>query len=288
MMHESTPYSTIVVAVDPTEPGTTALEILRHIANRRGSELLGLFIEDIEILAHAQSRLAREVILSGIERPLKLSDLERQLRAQSSEARRRFERVAAQLGVPHAFQVSRGEVINELARISSGAQMLLVGVGAESAVTRVWWSTRIQQLAKARVPAVLYAREGWRTGSTVSVVLEKSSDVRSAGGAAARLARASSSTLTALLLGEALENQARVQEELASMVDTDALRIRPFDDENLDLAALCTTLYQENARALVMPVRLVSSDPAVVGELLARTRCALMLVEDDQAGDRPA
>jgi hypothetical protein len=287
MMHESTPFSKIVVAVDPTEPGKTALEILRHIANRRGSELLGLFIEDIEILAHAQSRLAREIILSGMERPLNLSDLERQLRAQSSEARRIFERVAAQLGVPHAFQVSRGEVIDELVRMSAGAQILLVGVGTESAVSRVWWSTRIYRLARARVPAVLYAREGWRTGSTVCVVLERSSDIRRAGEAAARLARASNSALTAVLLGEARENQARVQEELASMVGTDP-RIRPFDNENLDFAELCTRLYRENARALVMPARLVSSDPAVVGELLARTRCALMLVEDDQAGDRPA
>ena len=124
----------IVIALDAAAQHATALDIVRCMISETFPELLGLFVEDVRLLEHAHSRLAREVVLSGAERPLELGALSRQLRAQSEQVRRSFEAAAATLGLPHTFQVARGEFLAALANRAAEAEALVVSLAPGKAL----------------------------------------------------------------------------------------------------------------------------------------------------------
>lgn len=188
----------IVVALDPDAPSEVALDIVRHLPEGAASELLGLFVEDARLLAHAGSALAREVVLTGLERPLERSTLERQMRAQAEEQRRRFESAAARLGLPHAFHVARGERLAELVREAVNAEALVVTLAARAAALRGWTAEALHELARAPLRSVLFAREGWVTGRRIVTLLPRGDGERASLRAAIRFARASRSPLTVL------------------------------------------------------------------------------------------
>ena len=83
------PIRQIVVALDASPSSLVLLEAAAELAARFHTELVGLFIEDANLIHLAGSPFLREVSrFSGTARQLGLEQLERQLRAQASQMRR--------------------------------------------------------------------------------------------------------------------------------------------------------------------------------------------------------
>lgn len=104
----------IVVAL---EAGTPDRELEAVVALARGmdAELLGLFVEDLDLLRFAALPFAHEIGgASAARRRLDPASLERDLRAHAAEAERRLAGVAARVQVPSIFRVTRGVVHAEL------------------------------------------------------------------------------------------------------------------------------------------------------------------------------
>jgi hypothetical protein len=156
----------IVVALDArTRPGD--LEAAAALAGGIGAELLGLFIEDQDLLHFASLPFAHEIgHASAARRKLDVAAIERDLRARAREAERRLAGVAARIRVPSAFRVARGAAHAELlsaaaAKAASDVlQLLLLGDG-ESAATR--WAeearSRVAQSTLARRLDVVLAAD---------------------------------------------------------------------------------------------------------------------------------
>jgi len=267
----------IIVALDPTAPGSAGFELLRDIAIERDRRLLGLFIEDTELLAHAQNRLATEVVLSGAARPLDLAKLEGQLNAQSSAIRRIFEREAAQLGLPHAFRTLRGHLISELAGAAVDAEMLVIELTRIAVGTQSIWVNQLEQLCLADLPNVLYAREGWSTGRTVLAIVDEPADVETSGRAAASLARAGSIPLTLLLGEQSRAQQTQIVAGLRQHSRDTVVRVERLQTASLNVRALAYLARAGNARAIVAPARVTRDDAKFVRELLRLTRCSVMI-----------
>ena len=51
----------IMIALDPGAPGRASLEVVECLFGHRDRHLLGVAIEDGELLAHARSRLATDI-----------------------------------------------------------------------------------------------------------------------------------------------------------------------------------------------------------------------------------
>jgi nucleotide-binding universal stress UspA family protein len=275
--------SKVVIALDPADPSDFALEIARHLLGDLPTELLGLFIEDTLLLQHAGSRLAREVVLSGRERPLDPAALERQIRAQSAQVRACFERAAARLGLPHAFQVRRGEIVPELARQAAEAEALIVGLGKEAFGPRAWGGAAIQQLAGAPLRLLLFAREGWLAGSGILAVIEDVARATAILENAALLASHSGSPLTLLLTGEAANEGERLVARLSAAVQARGrpeLRGEVMTAPSFGAEPILQAARSRNARLLVLPARRSPRDVELVVELLRKIRSAVMLVGD--------
>ncbi|MDH3418020.1 MAG: hypothetical protein OEQ25_02680 [Gammaproteobacteria bacterium] len=267
----------IIVALDPAAPGSAGLELLRDVAIEQSCKLLGLFIEDTELLAHAQSRLATEVMLSGAARPLDFTQLERQLNAQSLAIRRIFEREAARLGLPHAFRTLRGQLVGELAIAAADAEMLVIELAQLATGAPSIWASQLEQLCRTDLPNVLYAREGWTTGSTVLAIIDEAADVETSGRAAASLARAGNSSLTVLLGERSQSHEAEVEAALRRHSRDAVVRVERLRAASLGAHTLAFLAQAGNARALVAPAHLTRSNAGLVRELLRLTRCSIMI-----------
>lgn len=267
----------ILVALDPAAPGSTSLDLLRDVAIAGDRTLLGLFIEDTELLAHAQSRLATEVVLSGTARPLDFTRLEGQLNAQSLAIRRIIEREAARLGLPHAFRTLRGQLVGELAIAAANADMLVIELARLATGAPSIWISQLEQLCLADLPNVLYAREGWSAGGTVLAVIDEAADVETSGRAAASLARAGNSSLTVLLGERSRSHEAEIEAALRRHSRDAMVRVERFRVGGLGAHALAYFAQAGNARALVAPAHVTRTDAGLVRELLRLTRCSIMV-----------
>ncbi len=224
-MAELAPLRRLLVALAPRGGNGLELDLCLTLASAAPAELLGLLVEDPRPLALAGSRLAREVVLSGLERPLEPAALERQLRAQAGQVRRRFESAAARLGWRHDFRVVRGELLDEIERAAAAADALVVDAMHRAGAPNPWSAADLRRLARTPLEALLLLREGWSAGREIVVVLSDeaealvqapSSGEPAAGRpatpleAALRIARATGSPLTAAAFGPAVADSARL------------------------------------------------------------------------------
>jgi len=273
-MNERAP-SRIVVALDPAGGEDFALEFAALVSGDT-LEVVGLFVEDIRLLEYARSPRAREVAFSGRERSLDRPTLEGQLRAQAAAARRRFEAAAAKLGLSSIFHVARGEVLAEVSREAAGAEVLVISFGAETQL-RSGWGAPLEQLVRARLPALLFAREG-RPAGGILVVLESAHRALSALAAAVRLAKRSRTPLLLLATGDALADRDIGAVLAAERIDAPAL----MAVETISAAAVVRAA--RGARLVILPSRDTAADEALIGDLLVKLRAPLMLIRDRVAG----
>ena len=95
----------ITVMLGSTDADRSALDMLGLLAAETPAEILGLFMEDIELLSLADLPVAREYCrLTHVERQLNSADLQRQLRIQARSAQQALAAIAERIGFSWSFQ----------------------------------------------------------------------------------------------------------------------------------------------------------------------------------------
>jgi len=124
----SAPRPRVVVAVDASWPSLEAVEEAVELAAQQGLELVGLFVEDLDLVRLACLPLAHETnSMTAHTRRLELPALEQQLRAQAERARVGFERVLRGRPVSASFRVARGSVSAEILAAVSAHDLVVGG-----------------------------------------------------------------------------------------------------------------------------------------------------------------
>jgi hypothetical protein len=118
----------ITVMLGSSDADRTTLEILGLLTAETRAEILGLFLEDPELLALAELPVAREYCqLTHAERRLEVSDLERQLRIQARAAEQALAGIAGRSGFNWSFRTVRGSLAGLLADATREMDLLLLG-----------------------------------------------------------------------------------------------------------------------------------------------------------------
>jgi hypothetical protein len=265
----------LVIALERAD--TLALEIVSCMLGNSFRALHGLFIEDARLLEHARSRLAREVLLSGTERPLEAAALAEQLRAQAELVKRGVEASASKLGLPFSFQIARGELLEEAARVAAQADSIAVSLDPESRTTLESWIRVVGELAKSPLRMLLLARRGWLTGSGILVVAEDEPSAASVMALADQLAAKSRSPLAVLVRhGEAAPDEATGLAALPrERRETRRLRFVA----NLDPERIAAAAYEERARLVLLPWRDRPEHAELVRQLMQHAASAILLVK---------
>lgn len=279
-MSDASPSGTlVVVALDAAEREDAAIELASLLVPAKAPELLGLFIENAQLLEHASSSRAREILLTGAERALDRAMLERQLRVQATRARTRFETASARLGLRHRFEITRGDVVTAAIDRAATAGALVLNVTRIMDTAGIWPARVLGQIVEARLPRVLLARAGWQSGRSIVVLVDDIVSAETMLEAAARFAGQSGTPVTVLLTASKEASLTAVQARIA-----DALRRHGIDKSDVIVLPESTSgaiVRLANAwrpRLLVAPSPAKPKELSLVEALLRRMPGALMLV----------
>jgi nucleotide-binding universal stress UspA family protein len=171
----------ILIALDASSQSLAALEAAVEIAHQRGAELLGVFVEDEDLLRVTSSSVAREVATSAAEtRDLKHKDLESIFRSLASHARNALEMAAERRRIPWSFEVVRGAVMETLTEMIKEAEVVAMGsLGSRWPSENGFGSTTMKVLKTAK-GGVFIARKGKSITFPVTVVCKSLEESKTA------------------------------------------------------------------------------------------------------------
>jgi nucleotide-binding universal stress UspA family protein len=269
----------ILVALDASLHSRAALEAAFELAEALNAEIVGIFVEDVNLLRLAELPFAREVgYPSGTDRPLDSLSMERELRIQAEQARQTLAGLAVRRQVRWSFRVVRGRVAAELLTAAQEADLLALGRAS-------WASTRLVPLgATARMVVaqasgpVLLLQHGHAICQPVQLVYDGSPAARRALSTAAQLAVLAGGTLNVMVVTDVPESARRLQEELDARLQAQQVKGR--------YRHLLKPTAEELAQALRMTgggTLIISADnPLLQGEglptLLDAMDCSVVLV----------
>lgn len=167
------PAGRVLVLLDGSRLSLDALEAAADIAHARGAEVLGIFVEEVNLLRSAGYGWSREVgASSGQARPLDAARVHARMQALAEQARRSLSLAMARRGIPQDLKLCRGQVVSEVLNLASPGDLLVLG--------RVGWSgipgARIGSTARALVlqapgDVLLWTRSRPRPQGRVVVLL---------------------------------------------------------------------------------------------------------------------
>jgi nucleotide-binding universal stress UspA family protein len=217
----------ILVALDSSRHSLAALEAAGELAAHTEAELLGLFVEDINLLRLAKLPFASQV--SWTARAAESVDsarMERELRAQAEQARQALAAVAGRLRVPWSFRVVRGEVAAEVLAAAEKADLLTLGKRGLALSGQRLGSTAHAALTRLRRPLLL-SQHGSRLRQPVLVVYDGSEGSRQALNVALGLAPATGPRLLIVfLVDEASKPPHELREEVGRVIELRGCHVR--------------------------------------------------------------
>lgn len=178
----------ILVALDASPGSLAALATAARLASLLGARLLGVFVEDVNLVRVARLPFAREVrYLSATVEPLTEQKVAQRLQLQAIRAQLAFVEAAERNKVRGSFHVVQGLVTAELLAAALQADLLVMGRVGRAAVTRMG-STARAALQQASC-SVLLMQPGVDVTQPVLVVYDGSEGGRRALTLAAHLAQ---------------------------------------------------------------------------------------------------
>ena len=265
----------ILVAVDASPLSLKALEAAAELAASLQAELLGLYIEDINLLRIADSPFAREVgIFSGSIRELDAHRLQRQLRAQANQVRRKLTQLAQRSQIRWSFRVTRGSIEGELLSAASEVDLVILGRAGWSG-KRQLGSTAQAMASQAPGPALLHAP---RTAAKPAVlVLYDGSEVsQRALTTAASLIQPQDGFLTVAIIAGDHEEARRLQIEAALWLRAHDLQARYRWLFKVDEEQVKKLMSVEGECTLILPGSMLVRESLV--HLLHGLKCPVMVV----------
>jgi nucleotide-binding universal stress UspA family protein len=269
----------ILVALDASLHSLAALDAASELAGALKAELVGIFVEDVDLLHLAGLPFAREVqYLSGADRPLDSPGMERELRIQAEQARQTLAGVAERRQIQWSFRVVRGQVATELLIAAQEADLLALGRASWAATRRVRLGTTARMVVSQAPHWGFLLQHGHAICQPVQLVYDGSAAAKQALATATQLAALIGGQLTVMLVTDAPESGQRLQEEVEARLQAQQIKG--------DYRQLIKPSAEELARALHMVgggTLIISADNPLLEDeglptLLDAMDCSVVLV----------
>ncbi len=270
----------ILVAVDASPHSLAALEAAGELAARFDAELLGLFVEDLNLLRLAGLPFTEELgLFSARRRRLHTGDVKRQLRIQARRAQETFSLVVERTRVSAEFHIVQGSVSREILAASADADIVLLGKTGLSQPQEERLGSTAQRLLTEAPGMMMILQDGAKVGAPVVLVYDGSSLAKKALRAALILVeREEAPTLTVLTTGTGAETcqrlRAEVEAELAS--ETVDVRYRMLSAASAEKVAY--RIKMEERGTVVLPAKQELVENKVLKNLLAASDVPILLV----------
>lgn len=276
-MNDTHPIHRVLVALDASPHSRAALKAAAQLAADFQTEILGMFIEDINLLRLAQLPCAREVAYAtrGI-RTVDSQRLERALRTQAAQLQHMLATVAQGRNVPWSFRVGRGNVAKELLAAAEEGDVLVLGRVGTSIVQRARLGSTAQTVVATARHTVVFLEHGVELGVPVLVLFDGSEGAVRAMATAARLTRGDDRNLVVLLAGNDKDAQQRLHQQASSWLAAQGHGAR-FYGLSPGAISLINTVRREGGRTLVLAADHAFAKEEMLADLMLRVRCPVVL-----------
>ncbi|HYA38004.1 MAG TPA: universal stress protein [Candidatus Methylomirabilis sp.] len=265
----------ILVALDASISGLSALEAAVTLASRLEADLIGLFVEDADLLKLAALPFAREVgFPSASRRRLGSAEMERSLRAQASRAEAALIAAAERQSVRCSFRVVRGQVTERVLEAATEVDLLAVG-RAQAQAWRAGSTAHVIVGAASR--SVLLLSPGAPVRPPVAVVYDGSAESARALLLAQRVVQPESNTLTIMVIAADANNASRLRKQASGLLEGRGFTAVYITVLDADASGIGQTARRLGVGTLVLAADL-RLKPAALEELLMRLDCAVILV----------
>ena len=266
----------ILVALDASRHSLAALEAAVELAADLEAELQGLFVEDVNLLRLAGLPVAREVLYPFVAATrLDRARMERELRAQATQARRALAAACEQRQIKWSFRVVRGEVAPEVLAAALEADLLSLGKASRPLIRRVRLGSTARAAAAQALRSVLLLQRGVGIGPPVVVTYDGSSTARRAL-MATRLPQKEGGYLTVLILADTPDVARRLHAQAADFLRGHRLVIRYRRLVDAGVATLTHEVLAEGSGVLVLSGTILP--PEAFQVLLNEVDCPVLLV----------
>jgi nucleotide-binding universal stress UspA family protein len=246
----------ILVALDASSHSAATLSAAAELASRYGAELLGLYVEDINLLRLGELPFAQEVgQFTAIRRRIDIHEVERQIRGQTGRLRRMLEMTTRRARVRWSFEVTRGAVVEEVLDAASKVDAIVLGRAGWSLVgPGRLGSTARAVLAETPVLALIVPHDGC-LGAPFLVVYDGSALAEKALDVAAGLMLAEEAPLTVLLLTARPERLHPLRAQARARLEGRGLQVRYLSLPTTSVSGMVHALHAERCGTLVVPSR---------------------------------
>ena len=269
----------ILVALDSSPASLAALEAAAELAASFGAELIGLFVEDINLLRLSNLSFTYEVgLFSTTRRQLDAQSLERQLRLQANRARQALALISERAQVNWSFRVTRGVIAVELLAAALEADLVSLGRIGWSPLGRRRLGSTAQTILFQAPRLTLVLQPGHHLGLPLLVFYDGSASAQKALAAAARLGQHRAGQLTVVVLAAEAAAAERLQAEAEAHLQSQGLAARYLWQFGPDVRKLVALTQTEGYRMLVLPSDGSLLNQEAILALLQGTECPVLVV----------
>lgn len=267
----------ILVALDASPQSLAALQAAVELAEALRAELLGIFVEDINLVRLAELPGIREVgVSSARPRPLESPQLERQLRARAARVRRALAQVAERSRIRWSFRVARGTIDDQLLEAAGEADLVILGRAGWSGTGKLG-STAQALLARAPQRA-LVLEAGERLRPTLMVIYDGSPTAARALATAAEMSSDRRSQLVVVLLAKDDKSAAKLQAQCERLLEAQGVKAQFHRLASADSAEIAQLVQARRDCMLVLPGALPMLQDRPLSQALGAIRCPVLVV----------
>jgi nucleotide-binding universal stress UspA family protein len=176
---DSTRLDRILVAVDASSHSRAALEAAADLASSLDLELVGIFVEDINLMRLAELPIAVEIeMTTGREQRIDPGRLRRQIAWRARQAQRMMAQLAQRRNISWRFLIRQGHIHDELLAASTPDDLVILGKAGWSG-RKSLGSTAQAMLIRTQA-VVLFLEENTRLQPSFFVVYDGSDRARRA------------------------------------------------------------------------------------------------------------
>jgi len=269
----------ILLALDTSCGDADCLLIAVELAARLEAELVGLFVEDQNLIRIASLPFVRPVSpLTAMPTELTLDTAERELKSFASRAERHLASAAEQRRVKWTFRVVRGQVAQEVAAASEANDLVAVAETAPRALALASMGRMVREAVGRAGRPLLLLRPGVKTEGPIVVVYDGTPSTDEALDIALHLLIGIDAALEVFLAGETAERARELTQTLRERSAGRGTTLRIHRFPSTEFAVLRRALVGMNAGLLLM----AAESPVLAGhsvdEVTRAVPCPVLLL----------
>lgn len=248
------PSGRVLILLDGSRLSLAALEAAAELASARNAEVLGIFVEETNLLRTAGYGFAQEIGgSSGLSRPLEAAALEARMQALAEQARRSLQHAMARRGLAQTLKLCRGRVAEEVLNLMQPDDVVVLGRAGWSGIpgTRLGSTARVL-LRQAPGEVLLWAEPRAQRQSRVVVLLnDDQAGYHRAVQIGAELARRNKQPLSVLIHSKTEASQS-LTEDILSYLQREGITAQVKRIPLASAVAAVRALQEEGASQLVI------------------------------------